>query len=64
MVRKTTDFEIIVIPEDPFVSSTTLLESEACFSSLVPAPLVAQLQRICLLPSHFPDKIRTNDIWM
>lgn len=42
-------------PKVPFISSTTLLPSESCLSSLVPAPFVAQLQRICLLPSHFPE---------
>lgn len=41
-------------PEEPLVSSTTLLASELCLSSLVPAPFVAQLQRICLLASHLP----------
>lgn len=59
-------------PDEPFVSSTTLLASELCLSSLETAPLVAQLQRICLLPSHFPEKLnhsltywshRTNDFF-
>jgi len=44
-----------VIPEDPFVSTTAFWFS-LLFSSLelVPAPLVAQLHRICLFPSHLP----------
>lgn len=42
------------LPEDPFVNSTTLLPSEVCFSSIVPAPFVAQLQRIWRVPSHLP----------
>lgn len=29
---------------------------EFCFSSMPPAPFVAQLQRICLLPSHLPER--------
>lgn len=50
----------MVLPEEPVVSSTTLLASELCLSSFVPAPFVAQLQRICLLPSHFPETNKTN----
>lgn len=42
-------------PDEPFDSSTTLLVSELCLSSFTPAPLAAQLQRICLLPSHLPE---------
>ncbi|GJU91568.1 hypothetical protein Tco_1303991 [Tanacetum coccineum] len=38
------------IPEDPLVRYTTVLESEPCFSSLVAAPFVAQLQHL-LWPS-------------
>ena len=48
---------------EPFVSSTTLLASELCLSSLGTAPFVAQLQRICLLPSHFPAKLGHSFVW-
>jgi hypothetical protein len=41
-------------PDVPAVSSTTLFESELCFSSPVFAPFVAQLHRIWRLPSHLP----------
>lgn len=44
------------IPETPLVNSTTLFESELILSSPDVAPFVAQLQRICLEPSHFPEK--------
>lgn len=56
--REATNLQISCLvhnsPDEPLVSSTTLLASELCLSSLEPAPLVAQLQRICRLPSHFP----------
>jgi len=48
-------------PDEPFVNSTTLFASELGLSSPALAPLVAQLQRICLLPSHFPEWRSTED---
>lgn len=54
IVKKKVIDTIIDTPEEPFVNSTTLLASELCLSSLEPAPFVAQLHRICLLPSHLP----------
>lgn len=50
----------VISPETPLANSTTALQSELCFSSLVLAPFVAQLQRICLLPSHLPDVSEEN----
>jgi hypothetical protein len=45
----------VISPDVPLVNSTTPLESELWFSPLILAPFVAQLQRICLLPSHLPE---------